>query len=80
MAGNLSPARWARTQSAVALMVVRLLIVANTIVLAAVGALCLAFVSRPAGYVGAGVVFGLTAVLLCLLPYTNPRRGEQSRW
>jgi len=61
-------------------MVIRLLIVANTVVLVAVGALCLAFFSHPAGIVIAAVVWGLAAVLLGLVPYTNPHRGDRSRW
>jgi len=76
----LSPRRWSATQSPVALMVTRLLLVANTIVLLAVGALCLLFVELPAGAVGAALVWALAGVLLALVPYTNPRRGGHSRW
>jgi len=61
-------------------MVVRLLIVANVVVLLAVGALVLAFVSSPAGPVGAGASGCLVAILLWLLPYTNPRRRRGTRW
>jgi hypothetical protein len=77
---NLSPASWARTQSPVALMVVRILLVANVLVLTAVGGLCLASVGRPAGIVGAACIWALAVVLLWLVPYANPRRGERSRW
>ena len=80
MTTRLSPAGWAKTQSPVALMVVRLLLVANTLVLAAAGALCLASVARPAGIVGAALLWSLAAALLSLVPYTNPRRGNRSRW
>jgi hypothetical protein len=76
----LSPARWAATQSATALMVVRLLLVANTIVLLVAGGLCMVAVSWPAGIVGAGLIWAVAALLLFLVPYTNPRRGERSRW
>jgi len=79
-AARLSPARWAKTQSPVALMVIRLLLVANTLVLTAAGALSLASVARPAGIVGAAVLWALAAALLGLVPYTNPRRGDRSRW
>jgi hypothetical protein len=74
------PAAWARTQSPVALMVVRLLLVANVLVLAAAGALCLASVSRPAAIVGAGVIWAVAALLAALVPYTNPRRRDRARW
>jgi hypothetical protein len=77
---SLSPARWASTQTPVGLMVIRLLIVANIVVLAAVGALSALFFARPAGIVIALVVWAVAAVLLGLVPYTNPRRGSQSRW
>jgi hypothetical protein len=76
----LSPARWAATQSATALMVVRLLLVANTLVLAVAGGLCVMAVSWPGGIVGAGLMWALAALLLFLVPYTNPRRGNLSRW
>jgi predicted PurR-regulated permease PerM len=77
---RLSPARWAATQSATALLVVRLLLVANTLVLAVAGGLCLVAVSWPAGIVEAALIWGLAALLLSLVPYTNPRRGDRARW
>ncbi|HXR12938.1 MAG TPA: hypothetical protein VN770_11620 [Gaiellaceae bacterium] len=77
---KLSPASWSRTQSPVALMVVRLLLVGNTLVLAAAGALCLVSVARPAGVVGAALIWGLAVLLLALVPYTNPRRSDRARW
>ena len=77
---NLSPARWSKTQSPVALLVVRLLLVANALVLVAAGALALVFVSRPADFVGAALTWALAAGLVALVPYTNPRRGDRSRW
>jgi len=77
--GGLSPARWAKTQSPVALMVVRLLLVANGSVLVAVGALCAAFMAWPEALVAIGV-WGLAVALLALVPYTNPRRGSSSNW
>lgn len=80
MAANLSPTRWATSQTPVALMVIRLLIVANLAVLVAAGALCLAWVARPAGIVGAALIWALAAALVALVPYTNPRRGSTSRW
>jgi hypothetical protein len=76
----LSPARWSTAQSPVALLAIRLLLVANTIVLGVVGGLCLAFVEKPAGAVGAALTWTLALALLWLVPYTNPRRGSTSRW
>jgi hypothetical protein len=80
MPAALSPGRWSKTQSPVALMVIRLLLVGNMIVLAAGGALCLVAVARPVGIVGAALIWCLAAVLFWLVPYTNPRRGDTSRW
>jgi hypothetical protein len=76
----LSPGRWAASQSPVALMVIRLLIVANTVVLGTVGALCLIFFSHPAGIVIGSIVWGVAAGLLALVPYTSPHRGDRGRW
>jgi len=61
-------------------MTIRLLIVANAVVLATAGTLCLAWVARPAGIVGAALIWALAATLFALVPYTNPRRGATSRW
>jgi len=80
LAQRLSPSAWARTQTPMALFVVRLLLVANSAILGAVGLLCLLFVSRPAGLVGAALVWGLAATFVSLIRYTNPHRGETSRW
>ncbi len=77
---SLSPTTWSKSQSPVALLVVRLLLVANALVLLAAGALSLASVARPAGIVGAALLWALAGCLLALVPYTNPRRGERSRW
>jgi hypothetical protein len=80
MARRWSVAAWAASQSPVSLLAVRLLVVANVLVLAAVGGLCLAFVAQPAGAVGAALSWGTVVALLRLLPYTNPRRLDRSRW
>ena len=69
-----------RTQSPVSLLAVRLLVVANVLVLAAVGGLSLAFVAGAAGMAGAALCWGAVAALLRLLPHTNPRRRDRSRW
>jgi hypothetical protein len=75
-----SVAAWAASQSPVSLLAVRLLVVANVLVLAVVGGLCLAFVAAPAGIVGAALSWAAVAALLRLLPYRNPRRRDRSRW
>jgi hypothetical protein len=49
-------------------------------VLVVAGGLCLASVERPAGIVGAALIWGIVAALLGLVPYTNPRRGDRARW
>jgi hypothetical protein len=61
-------------------MVLRVLVVANALVCACLGGLSLAFVSEPAGATGAAILWGVVAALLALLPYTNPRRRDGSRW
>ncbi|HXH96017.1 MAG TPA: hypothetical protein VNH40_02310 [Gaiellaceae bacterium] len=48
--------------------------------LAVAGGLCLVAVDWPAGIVGAALIWGLAALLLSLVPYTNPRRGDRARW
>jgi len=80
MARRWSVAAWAEEQSPVSLLAVRLLVVANVLVLAAVGGLSLAFVAGAAGVAGAALCWGTVVALLRLLPYTNPRRGDRSRW
>ena len=56
------------------LLVVRVLVVANTIVLLVVGGLSLAYVERPAGVLGAAVCWALAGCLIGLLPLTDPYR------
>jgi hypothetical protein len=62
-----------------ALMVLRLLLVADAVVLAAVGALSLAYVERPAGAIGAALCWLFTGGLLGLLPLTDPYRVPRHR-
>jgi hypothetical protein len=75
-----SPGAWAARQKPTALLVVRLLLIANAIVLSTVAGLYLVFASRPAGVVVAGCLAAVVVALLVLLPYTDPRRGSGSRW
>lgn len=60
------------------LLVVRLLLVANAVLVAVVGLLWLVFVEQPAAVIGAVMAWSLVAVLLACVPMTTPHRGE--RW
>ena len=73
-------ARWFASQSPLTLLVLRLLLVSNVGLLAAVGAIALAFVARPAAYAFAGACWAAAAFLGGLIRYTNPRRYDNSRW
>jgi hypothetical protein len=75
-----SPTRWVASQSPIGLMVIRLLLIANSVVLAAGGALCFIFVSHPAGIAMGSVAWGVVVVLLLLVPLTNPVRLSRKRW
>ncbi|MGZ4387377.1 MAG: hypothetical protein ACXVZO_10645 [Gaiellaceae bacterium] len=75
-----SPGAWAATQKPTTLLVIRVLMVADAIVLGVVGGLYLAFASWPAALAVAGILFAVVLMLLALLPYTDPRRGSGSRW
>jgi hypothetical protein len=57
-----------------ALLVLRLLLVANGVVVSAVGAMCLAFVERPAGVIFAAGAWLLAGGLFGLVPFTDPYR------
>jgi hypothetical protein len=72
--------RWLASQSPLALMVLRLLLVSNTVLLTAVGAIALAFVSRPAAYWFCACCWFAAAALGGLVRHTNPRRRDGSRW
>ena len=62
------------------LLAVRYLLIANGVLLGLVGSAYFFFAEKPAGYVVAGVVWLVTAILFVCLPLTNPRRGEHTRW
>ena len=74
------PARWATSQRPTTLLVVRLLILVNALLLTTIGALYLVFASRPEGFIVTAIAWGTVAVLVALIPYTNPRRHDRSRW
>ena len=78
--GRWSPGRWTVSQKPTTLLAIRLLLVANSFVLTAIGALYLASAARPGGVIVAAVVWSLAALLLSAVRFTNPRRGDPSRW
>jgi hypothetical protein len=80
MARRWSVAAWAQSQTPVSLLVVRLLLIANILVLTLAGGLWLAFAAPPAGVIGAAIGWSVAGLLLMLLPHTNPRRRDRSRW
>jgi hypothetical protein len=61
------------------LFVLRLLLVSNAIVVIAVGGLCLAYVERPAGVIGAAGCWVFAGCLLGLVPRTDPYRPRKVR-
>jgi hypothetical protein len=61
------------------LLVIRLLLVTNGVILAAVGALFLIFGARPAGYVVGGILAAVAIGLWALVPLTDPYRSEGRR-
>ena len=66
-----------RRSSVRGLLVMRVLMVSNCVILAAVGALYLAFGARPGGYLVGGVLGGAAAGLWALIPLTDPYRSER---
>jgi hypothetical protein len=58
-------------------MVLRLLIIANAVVVAAIGIMAFAFVRRPANVLIAAGAWLFSGVLLGCLPFTDPYRGER---
>jgi hypothetical protein len=57
-------------------MVIRLLLITNGMLLTIVGVLCLLYVERPAGLVGAGVVWAVAATLFACVHLTDYYRHE----
>lgn len=58
-------------------MVVRLLLVVDIVMVAAVGTISALFVDRPAGLIGAALSLVTVVALLALLPQTDPYRAER---
>jgi hypothetical protein len=78
--GHWSPGRWTASQKPTTLLAIRLLLVANSFVLGAIGALYLASASRPGGVIVAAVLWSFATLLLSAVRFTNPRRGDPGRW
>ena len=62
------------------LIVIRTLLVANGVLLAAVSGLYLVFGSRPAGWVIGGVLGAMALVLWAAVPLADPYRAHRSRY
>ena len=75
----MSPGRRRRRWSASSLLVLRVLLLADAVVLAVVGGIAVAFVERPAGLVAACGAWLLAGALLACLPLTDPYRHERRR-
>jgi len=56
------------------------MILVNALLLTTIGALYLVFASWPGGFIVTAFAWGTVAVLVALIPYTNPRRHDRSRW
>jgi hypothetical protein len=61
------------------LLVLRLLLVANVVIITTVGGLWLAFVDGEAGPIGAALCWLVAGSLLGLLPLTDPYHVPRSR-
>lgn len=66
------PRRWSPT----ALFVIRLLLVADGVLLAVVGGLAAAFVEKPSGWFLSGGAWAVAALLLGCVRLTDPYRYE----
>jgi hypothetical protein len=65
------------TRSVASLLVIRLLLIANSVTLLTIGALYLGYGSKPGGYVVGGVLIAVAALLLCCIPVTDPYRSRR---
>jgi hypothetical protein len=61
------------------LVVLRLLLIGNTLTLVAVAALYLVYGSRPASFFVGGALLWFAMILLCFLPFTDPYRRRAPR-
>ena len=71
-----------RRRSLHGMLVMRTMLVSNGAVLALIGALYLAFGSRPTGYIVGGVLCACAVTLWALVPLTDPYRSDRrtARW
>jgi hypothetical protein len=65
-----------KRRSPATLMVVRMLLITNGCLLAAVGVISFLYVERPAGLVGAGLMWAVAATLFACVHYTDFYRHE----
>jgi hypothetical protein len=68
-----------RYHSVAALFGLRLLLVANIVLVTATGALCFIYYQRPEAYLFSGVAWSLVAVLVWLVRRTDPYRRSSRR-
>ena len=62
-----------------ALVGLRIILVANVLVLAIVGLLCLLYYERPEAYLFAGAAWAVDSVLVFLVRLTDPYRPRRVR-
>ena len=66
--------RLAGGRSIGALLVIRVLLVANGLILLAVGGLYVVYGSKPGGLVAGGFLIAVAVALFCCVPLTDPYR------
>jgi len=71
-----------RRRSLHGLLVVRTMLISNGVLLAAIGALYVAFGGSPSGYIVGGVLGACAVALWALVPLTDPYRSDRrtARW
>jgi len=71
-----------RRRSLHGLLVVRTMLISNGALLAIIGALYVAFGSRPTGYIVGGVLGACAVALWAVVPFTDPYRSDRrtARW
>jgi len=68
-----------RKRSVGSLLVLRFLLIANAVVLIAIGALYIRYGAPPGGIAVGGVLIGIALGLFSCLPLTDPYRHERRR-
>jgi hypothetical protein len=59
------------------LLLIRLLLIANGLILLAIGALYLVYGARPSGFAVGGVLIAVAVLLFSCVPLTDPYRHER---